>query len=124
MNKPEHNKKELKDLRKELRNNLTPAEAYLWNELKNGQLEGRKFRRQHSIDNFVIDFYCASEQLIIELDGQVHLNATAEEKDRKREEKLEEMGFTLIRFENKMVFENLDSVLMEIRDNFRKKESE
>lgn len=98
---------------------MTPAEAYLWNELKDSQLEGRKFRRQHSINYFIVDFYCASEQLIIELDGQVHLNAAAEEKDRKREKVLEEMGFTIIRFENKMVFENLVSVLMEIKDNFR-----
>ncbi len=119
MNKPEHNKKELKDLRKELRNNLTAAEAYLWNELKENNFEGRKFRRQHSIKNYIVDFYCPSERLIIELDGQVHLNPTADEKDRKREEELEEMGFTVIRFENKMVFESLDSVLMEIRKKFR-----
>ena len=119
MKKPEHNNKNLKNFRKELRRKLTPAEAYLWNELKNKKLEGRKFRRQHSINNFILDFYCADEYLIIELDGEVHLNALAEEKDRKREEILEGSGFTVIRFENKMVFENLESVLKEIKDNFR-----
>src|SRR5690606_3556983 len=119
MKKPEHNNKNLKNLRKELRRNMTAAEAYLWKELQNRKLEGRKFRRQHSINNFIVDFYCADEYLIIELDGEVHLNPTAEEKDRKREEILESSGFTVIRFENKMVFENLESVLKEIKDNFR-----
>src|SRR5690606_2787762 len=119
MNKPDHNKKNLKDLRKELRRNMTSAEAFLWNELKDNKIEGRKFRRQHSINNFIVDFYCASEQLIIELDGQAHLNPTAEENDRRRDRILEGMGFKVLRFENKMVFENLESVLKEIRDNFR-----
>ncbi|MFN4762273.1 endonuclease domain-containing protein [Gillisia sp. Q332] len=82
-------------------------------------MEGRKFRRQHSINNFIVDFYCASEMLIIELDGQVHLNALAEEKDRKRNEILEGMGFKVLRFENKMVFENLEYVLRAIKDKFR-----
>ena len=119
MNKPDHNKKNLKDLRKELRRNMTSAEAFLWNELKDNKIEGRKFRRQHSINNFIVDFYCASEQLILELDGEVHLNPTAEEKDRRRDRILEGMGLKVLRFENKMVFENLESVLREIRDNFR-----
>ncbi len=119
MNKPDHNKKNLKDLRKELRRNMTSAEAYLWNELKESKLEGRKFRRQHSINNFIVDFYCALDQLIVELDGEVHLNPTAEEKDRRRDRILEGMGLKVLRFENKMVFENLESVLREIRDNFR-----
>jgi len=119
MKKPIHNKKDLKFFRKDLRKNLTPAEAFLWNELKGKKLEGRKFRRQHSIDNFIVDFYCPSEKLIVELDGQVHLNSAAEEKDRKREEILESLGFTMVRFENKMVFENLESVLKEIMDNFK-----
>ena len=98
---------------------MTSAEAYIWDELKDSQLEGRKFRRQHSINDFIVDFYCASEQLIIELDGNVHLNPTADEKDRRREKILEEMGFKVLRFENRMVFDNLDSVIMEIKDNFR-----
>ncbi len=119
MEERRHNKKELESIRKNLRKNLTPAEAFLWKELKNKNFEGRKFRRQHSINNFIVDFYCPEEYLIVELDGEVHLNAMAEEKDRKRGEILEEMGFRVLRFENKMVFECLDSVLMEIRDNFR-----
>lgn len=65
-----------------------------------------------------MDFYCPSEKLIIELDGQVHFNPAAQEKDSKRDIKLEAMGFKVIRFENRMIFELLDSVLREIKDNF------
>ena len=117
-NKPIHNRKHLESFRKELRENLTPAEAFLWKNLQKRQLKGRKFRRQHSIENFIVDFYCPEEKLIIELDGEIHKNATAEEKDRSRDKRLEELGFKIIRFENKMVFDFLPSVLKEIEDNF------
>ena len=79
-----HNHKNLKEYRRTLRNNSTSAEAFLWKHLSSRKLEGRKFRRQHSIGNYIVDFFCPSERLIIELDGQVHLNATAEEKDEAR----------------------------------------
>ena len=114
-----HNLKHLKSFRKNLRNNGTSAEAYLWTHLKSVQLKGRKFRRQHSIENDIVDFYCPQEQLIIELDGEVHLNPKAEEKDNQRTERLEQLGFTVIRFENRMVFDLLPSVLREIEENFK-----
>ena len=114
-----HNKLELRQHRKDLRQNLTPAEAFLWKQLQHKKLDGRKFRRQHSIDYFIVDFYCASEKLIIELDGQVHGNPMAEEKDAKRDVYLEALGYTVLRFENKMVFEHLSSVLREIKENFK-----
>jgi very-short-patch-repair endonuclease len=113
-----HSKPELKDLRKNLRKHLTPAEAYLWKQLKARQFEGKRFTKQHSIKNYIVDFYCASEKLIIELDGDVHNNATAEHYDIKRTIKLERLGYKVLRFENKMVFENLASVLNEIKNQF------
>jgi very-short-patch-repair endonuclease len=64
-----NNRPELKQIRRELRHNLTPAEATLWRCLQNKQLAGRKFRRQHSVGSYVLDFYCPSEMLAIELDG-------------------------------------------------------
>ena len=121
MKKPSHNRKYLEPYRKALRNNLTPAEAFLWKHLQRRKFKGIKFRRQHSIENFIVDFYCAEEQLIIELDGEVHKNPLAEEKDEKRNKKLEYWGFKVIRFENRMVFDFLPSVLKEIEDNFNKK---
>ena len=114
-----HTRKELKEYRKFLRENMTLAEAFLWNFLKAKKLEGKRFTRQHSIGNYVVDFYCASEKLIVELDGQVHLNSTIEEKDLKRTRYLESLGFNVIRFENKMVFDFLPTVLKEIKDNFK-----
>ena len=114
-----HNKKHLKDFRQVLRKKMTSAEAFLWNVLKEKKFESRKFRRQHSIKNYIVDFYCAKERIIIELDGEVHLNAYSEAKDRRREEILNKMGFKVLRFENKMVFENLQSVLQEIKENFK-----
>lgn len=119
MDKKIHNKKYLEPYRKKLRKNLTSAEAFLWKQLQQQKLEGRKFRRQHSIENYILDFYCPEEKLIIELDGQVHFNPTSQEKDAIRTERLEELGFKVIRFENNMVFDNLQSVLQEIKDNFK-----
>ena len=66
-----HSKIELKNFRRELRHNLTPAEAFLWTQLKARKLNGRRFTKQHSINNYIVDFYCASEKIIIELDGEV-----------------------------------------------------
>ncbi|MEW7289257.1 endonuclease domain-containing protein [Aquimarina sp. 2304DJ70-9] len=80
MSEKTHNKPELKNHRKELRKNLTPAEAFLWKYLQNRKLEGRKFRRQHSIKNYIVDFYCAKEKLIIELDGEPHMSLNGQEK--------------------------------------------
>jgi len=114
-----HTKKELSDFRKELRKNLTPSEAFLWKHLKSKKLEGKRFRRQHSIGSYIVDFYCASEKLIVELDGEVHLTANAIEYDGKRTKYLENLGYTLLRFENKMVFDNFQSVLMEIKGCFK-----
>ncbi len=120
MRRPQlHTRKEVKVFRKELRHKLTPAEAFLWRYLKNRQFGGRRFTKQHSIGNFIVDFYCPSEKLIIELDGEVHNNPIAQEKDERRTTFLNGIGYKILRFENKMVFENLDSVLMEIKDSFK-----
>ncbi|HSP10990.1 MAG TPA: DUF559 domain-containing protein [Salegentibacter sp.] len=72
-----HTRKELKEYRRVLRTKMTPAEAFLWTCLKARKLEGKRFTRQHSIGNYIVDFYCASDKLIIELDGEVHFNSTA-----------------------------------------------
>lgn len=113
-----HNRKYLEERRKELRKNLTPSEATLWKSLQRKQLYGRKFRRQHSIENFIVDFYCPSEKLIIELDGAYHLNFAQQNYDTERTKRLEALGFKVIRFENKLVFENLPWVLEEISNHF------
>lgn len=114
-----HNRKELKPYRKELRNNLTPAEVTLWLELKGKQLEGRKFRRQHSVGSYILDFYCPSERLCIELDGAQHFTEEGMAYDQERTEYLNSLNIRVIRFKNLDVFERMEMVLSEIKKNFR-----
>lgn len=115
-----HNRKGLKTFRRALRNNLTPAEAILWKALQNKKLEGRKFRRQHSVGKHVLDFYCPSEMLAVELDGAEHFTPQGSIKDEERDEYLNGLNIRVVRFENKEVYNNLEMVLMEIKENFRK----
>ena len=113
-----HNVTYLKDRRKELRNNLTPAEAALWRELKNKGLGHRKFRRQHSIENYIVDFYCPQEKLIIELDGEVHNDRMQAEYDQVRDDRLKQLGNKILRFENHQMFNDMEGVLRVIQQNF------
>ncbi len=106
------------EIRTKLRKRLTPAEAAFWNLVKGAKLDGRKFRRQHSIGNYVVDFYCPSEKLAIELDGEVHFVDRPGLNDRSRRLFIESEGIKVIRFENKRVFEDTDWVIDVIRSNF------
>jgi very-short-patch-repair endonuclease len=114
------NRPELKQYRKTLREKSTSAEVALWNLLKNKQLEGRKFRRQYSLGKYIADFCCPAEKLIIELDGQVHGDNAQIEKDIIRDQVIENFGFVILRFENRLVFEVPESVLSEIKNSFKK----
>ena len=116
--KKDHNKPYLKERRKSLRSSLTPAEAAFWRILKKQKFGGRKFRRQHSVGNYVLDFYCPEEKLAIELDGEVHFNDVARDYDTKRKSYLQNCGIRVLRFENKWVFEELETVLNRIESNF------
>ncbi len=113
-----NNKSELKNYRKQLRNSSTSAEAVLWTYLQKSQVENRKFRRQHSLGNFIADFYCPSEKLVVELDGEDHFWEPGIEKDRIKENYLKSIGIKVIRFENKWVFEDIAWVLEQIKVAF------
>jgi very-short-patch-repair endonuclease len=119
MPEPIHNLIHLLNYRKSLRKEGTSAEAFLWSCLRSKQLLGRKFRRQHSIENMIVDFYCAKEQLVIELDGEGHRTVSGQEDDRIRDQRLEQLGFTVLRYENNEVFKQLESVLHDIMQHFR-----
>jgi very-short-patch-repair endonuclease len=116
---PIHNLKHLESNRKTLRKKLTPAEAYLWHELKGQKLSGLKFRRQHSVVNYILDFYCSKHKLAIELDGNYHDEPNQLELDTIRDKELERMGITVLRYENKYVFEELQHVLGDIKKHCR-----
>jgi len=109
-----HNLSRLKERRKQLRNSLTPAEALLRKNLQHSQLEA-KFRRQHSIGSYVLDFYCPAFRLAIELDGKGHFDSTRSDYDVKRTQFLEQKGIRILRIENREVFESLEEVLASIR---------
>lgn len=111
-----HNRKSLKKRRQQLRNNCTRAEARLWFYLKESKLKGRKFRRQHSIGPFIVDFYCPEERLIIELDGAIH--EMRQDYDASRTRFLESYGFRVIRFENRDIFEIPQAVLDAITSHY------
>ncbi|MCU0461906.1 MAG: DUF559 domain-containing protein [Bacteroidales bacterium] len=113
------NRKELRGNRRSLRKNSTSAEATLWKLLKKKNLEGRKFRRQHSINNFIVDFYCHSDKVIIELDGDGHGDYIQIEKDTERDNFLERAGFRVLRFENRFVFQDPEYLLSEIKKCFK-----
>lgn len=114
-----HNIDNLRERRKELRSNLTSAEAFLWKYLKSSQLEGRKFRRQHSFGKFILDFYCSTEKLGVELDGMYHFNEEQIIYDEERTKYFENMGIKVIRFENVEVFEKTEEVLSKIKNCFK-----
>jgi very-short-patch-repair endonuclease len=109
-----HNRKNLESFRKDLRNNLTSAEATLWKYLKGSQL-GKKFRRQHSAGNYILDFYCATERIAIELDGKNHFTEDGMRYDEVRTRYLNSLNIKVVRFENVRVFQKLDKVLEEIK---------
>jgi very-short-patch-repair endonuclease len=107
-------RKGLKSFRSTLRKRSTSAEAVLWNMLKSRNLEGRKFRRQYSIGSYIVDFCCPSEKLIIELDGDPHGEYHKIPKDENRDKYLESLGFTVLRFEKRFVFQEPEYLKSEI----------
>lgn len=94
---------------RELRRSQTPLEAKLWKELRAKQISGLKFRRQHPIGPYIVDFYCSSSKLVIEIDGESHGEQV--EYDAIRTEYLESRGYRIIRFLNEDVNHNIDGVL-------------
>ena len=102
----------LKPLAREMRHEPTPAEEKLWQQLRGRRFQSIKFRRQHAIERFIVDFYCADARMIVEVDGPIH-EYTPEE-DAIRQEFLEALGFQVIRFTNGDVMQSLDVVLERI----------
>jgi very-short-patch-repair endonuclease len=105
-----YNKSVLTQWRKALRKNLSKAEAIMWNHLSRRQMSGYKFRRQHSVDQYVLDFYCPELKLAIEIDGDSHFMPGAQEQDKTRQEHIEAFGIRFLRFTNEDVCKNVDGV--------------
>ena len=97
-----------------LRNKATDTERILWRHLRNRNLAGYKFRRQHPLDGYILDFYCPTAKLAIELDGSGHNYRAGQIRDRTRSESLVRKGIIMLRFWNHQVRQELDSVLQAI----------
>lgn len=99
----------------ELRNNMTEAEQILWEALRKKQLNGMRFRRQHPINKYVLDFYCFKKKLSIELDGKYHAEKAQQFYDEDRTKNLAALGIREIRFSNEEVMNDLKGVLERIK---------
>ncbi|MEX0782115.1 MAG: endonuclease domain-containing protein [Dehalococcoidia bacterium] len=99
-----------------LRRELTATEATLWEALRDKRLNGLKFRRQHPVGRFVIDFYCADVGVAVEVDGDVHLSPVQRVADADRQRTLEDHGIQFLRFTNDAVQHRLNAVLSQISD--------
>ena len=106
-------KDRMREVARGFRKQPTPTEALLWASLRKEGLEGRKFRRQQAIGPFVVDFYCSTARLIVEVDGGVHLDQA--EKDRARQECLESLGFRFVRIPAEQLERDMPAALETIR---------
>ena len=104
---------EVEQAARRLRREMTPAETALWNVLRAWRVYGVKFRRQHPVGRFVLDFYCPSHRLCIEVDGGIH--DTQQDRDEARDETLAAAGIGVLRFRNEQVLGDLPSVIQTIR---------
>lgn len=105
---------QLKELARQLRNNSTKAEIFLWQKIKRKQFYGYDFHRQKPIDNYILDFFCSELMLGIEIDGYSHQIIEVFENDEIKEKKIISLGITLLRFTDEHIFKDMENVLRAI----------
>ncbi len=110
-------KRNLKAPSRVLRTDMTEAEQFLWSRLRRKQLRGVQFYRQKPLDHFIVDFFAPAAKLVIEVDGSQHLEAEHRERDQQRDLFLVERGLKVLRFDNRQVLCETDSVVEEILRN-------
>ncbi|QMW02312.1 endonuclease domain-containing protein [Spirosoma foliorum] len=113
-----HNRKAIEVFRRELRKNPTPFESLLWDRLRGSQLDGRKFRRQHSVGVYILDFYCPMERLCVEIDGSVHTNNDAILHDKDRDAALTQLQIRTLRISNAEIETDIEATLTKIKACF------
>ncbi len=102
----------LQTIARQMRHEPTPAENVLWQRLRDRQLCGHRFHRQHAIDRFIVDFVCLKMALVVEVDGEVHQKQI--EADQERAQILTGLGYRVLRFTNDQVLQQTDQVLQQI----------
>lgn len=100
--------------------NNTPAEAALWEAIRLKKLDGFRFRNQHAIGAYIVDFYCHEAKLAVEVDGEYHLDPNQKEYDEERTKLIESSGVKILRFTNHEVLNDLEEVLVKIRGNLKR----
>jgi very-short-patch-repair endonuclease len=105
---------------KVLRKKSTPAEELLWKMVRNRRMLGLKFRRQHPLQYFVVDFYCHEPRLVLEVDGSIHQLEMVKQHDMERENTIRDMGLTVLRFTNDEVFSQPEKIEMEIKHHLQR----
>jgi very-short-patch-repair endonuclease len=111
----------LKPFSRTLRSNLTDAEQLLWSKLRRKQILGVQFYRQKPLANYIVDFYCAAANLVIELDGSQHFEPDHQASDAERDRALESLGLLVLRFDNRQIMQELDAVMQVIFEAVEKR---
>ena len=111
------NKSDIRQTRRALRKNTPAPELMIWQKLRNRQLCDSKFRRQYSIEKFIVDFYCPERKLVIEIDGDSHYYKKSNRYDQHRQNIIESFGIKFLRFTNKEITENIEGVIEAIVKN-------
>ncbi len=106
----------LKQLSRQLRKNMTDAEKHLWAKIRMKQLKGYQFYRQKPIGDYIVDFFCPKEKLVVEIDGSQHLSDEMAEYDRIRDEYLSSLGLRILRFTNTDIMTRIDGVIKSIEE--------
>ena len=119
-----YNRTDVKPKRQHLRNNMPVAEVLLWSKIRAKQLLGHKFRRQYSVNEYILDFYCPQLKLGIEIDGDSHFREGAQLYDAKRQEYIESFGIKIVRYLNTDIYDNLNGVLEVLGQEMQRREKE
>ena len=114
MSLPEPYRKDLKKLSRRLRRQMTDAERKLWSRIRGKQICGVQFYRQKPLLDFIVDFYAPAARLVIEIDGGQHFEPEHQRQDALRDERLNEIGLEVLRFDNLQVLLELDAVVERI----------
>ena len=107
----------LKQLSRQLRENMTDAERYLWAKIRMKQLKGYQFYRQKPIGDYIVDFFCPRAKLVVEIDGSQHFSDEMAEYDRIRDEYIRSLGLRVLRFTNTNVLTHIEGVVENIIEN-------
>ncbi len=111
--------RKLKPLARNLRTNMTDAEQLIWSKIRRKQINDIQFYRQKNIGHYIVDFYCPKGKLVVEIDGGQHYETEGMKKDQERDQYLQEIGLSVLRFSDNDVLKNIDGVIETIHEHLK-----